>query len=107
LLVDVSGSVNPLFDFEIKAAAQFLETVMRSEDHATVFLIGDQPISVLTRETSTQAAARVRTITLSGKFTAFYDTVFGGGQVPSEERPGQEPPRDPCAHRRRGTTGAN
>jgi len=75
LLVDVSGSINPLFDFEIKAAAQFLETVMKPEDRATIFLIGDKPIALLTRETSSQAAARVRTIVLSGKFTAFYDTV--------------------------------
>jgi Ca-activated chloride channel family protein len=87
LLVDVSGSVNPLFDFEIKAAAQFLETVMRSEDHATIFLIGDQPVSVLTRETSTQAAARVRTITLSGKFTAFYDTVSAAAKYLQKNAP--------------------
>ena len=87
LLVDVSGSVNPLFDFEIKAAAQFLETVMRSEDRATVFLIGDQPVSVLTRETSAQAASRVRTITLSGKFTAFYDTVSAAAKYLQKNAP--------------------
>ena len=75
LLVDVSGSINPLFEFEIKAAAQFLESVMKPEDRATVFLIGDKPQALLTRETSPQAAARVRTIVPSGKFTAFYDTV--------------------------------
>ncbi len=75
LLVDVSGSVNPLFEFEIKAAARFLETVMKPEDRATIFLIGDKPQSDLVRETAAQAAARVRSIVPSGKYTAFYDTV--------------------------------
>lgn len=75
LLIDVSGSVNPLFEFEIKAASQFLETVMKPEDHATIFLIGDQPISLLTREKAAQAAARLRTVVPAGRFTAFYDTV--------------------------------
>jgi Ca-activated chloride channel family protein len=75
LLVDVSGSVNPLFEFEIKAAAQFLETVMKADDRATIFLIGDKPISAMARENSVQAAVRVRAIVPSGKFTAFYDTV--------------------------------
>lgn len=75
LLIDVSGSVNPLFDFEIKAAAQFLESVMKPDDHATIFLIGDKPTSDLARLNSTEAATRVRAIKPSGKFTAFYDTV--------------------------------
>ena len=75
LLVDVSGSVNPLFEFEIKAAAQFLESVMKPDDRATIFLIGDKPISAMARENSTQASIRVRSVVPSGKFTAFYDTV--------------------------------
>jgi VWFA-related protein len=87
LLVDVSGSVNPLFDFEIKAAAQFLESVMKPEDRATVFLIGDKPISLLTRETSAQAAIRVRSITPSGKFTAFYDTVSAAAKYLQKNAP--------------------
>jgi Ca-activated chloride channel family protein len=75
LLIDVSGSVNPLFEFEKTAAAQFLEKVMRPEDRATIFLIGDTPILSLERQTAPQAAARVRTIVVSGKLTVFYDTV--------------------------------
>ncbi len=75
LLIDVSGSVNPLFEFEKTAAAQFLEKVMRPEDRATIFLIGDAPILSLERQTAQQAAARMKTIVISGKFTAFYDTV--------------------------------
>lgn len=75
LLIDVSGSVNPLFEFEKNAAGQFLKTVMKSEDRATIFLIGDKPISLLERENATQAAERLRSVIPSGKFTAFYDTV--------------------------------
>jgi Ca-activated chloride channel family protein len=75
LLIDVSGSINPLFEFEKTAAAQFLESVMKPEDHATIFLIGDQPVLTTARENAAQAAVRVRSIKLSGKFTAFYDTV--------------------------------
>lgn len=75
LLIDVSGSVNPLFEFEKKAAAQFLQTVMKPEDRATIFLIGDKPSAVLQSENSTAAAERLKAVVPSGKFTAFYDTV--------------------------------
>lgn len=87
LLVDVSGSVNPLFEFEIKAAAQFLQTVMKADDRATIFLIGDKPVSLLERENATQAAVRLRTITPSGKFTAFYDTVTAAAKYLQKNAP--------------------
>jgi len=75
LLIDVSGSINPLFEAEKNAAAQFLESVMKPEDRATIFLIGDAPVLTTERETAAQASVRVRSIVLSGKYTAFYDTV--------------------------------
>lgn len=75
LLIDVSGSVNPLFELEKKAAAQFLESVMKPEDRATIFLIGDKPALAQSRENAAQSAIQVRSIVPSGKFTAFYDTV--------------------------------
>ncbi len=87
LLIDVSGSVNPLFEFEINAAAQFLQSVMKSEDRATIFLIGDKPISPMVRENAAQAAARVRTIVPSGKFTAFYDTVSAAARYLQKNAP--------------------
>ncbi len=87
LLIDVSGSVNPLFDFEIKTAAQFLESVMKPDDRATIFLIGDKPITLAVRENAIQAAARVRTIIPSGKFTAFYDTVSTAAQYLQKNAP--------------------
>lgn len=87
LLIDVSGSVNPLFEFEIKAAAQFLESVMKADDRATIFLIGDKPISAMARENAVQAANRVRTIVPSGKFTAFYDTVSAAARYLQRNAP--------------------
>ena len=87
LLIDVSGSVNPLFDFEIKTAAQFLESVMKPDDRATIFLIGDKPVSLAVRENAAEAAARVRTIVPSGKFTAFYDTVSTAAQYLQKNAP--------------------
>lgn len=75
LLIDVSGSVNPLFEFEKKAAAQFLQTVMKPDDRATIFLIGDKPSAVLQSENSSAAAQRLMSVVPSGKFTAFYDTT--------------------------------
>lgn len=87
LLVDVSGSINPLFEFEINAAAQFLQTVMKADDRATIFLIGDKPVSLLERENATQAAVRLRSIRPSGKFTAFYDTVAAASRYLQKNAP--------------------
>lgn len=87
LLVDVSGSVNPLFEFEKKAAAQFLQTVMKPEDRATIFLIGDKPTTVLERENSVQAAHRLQAVTAAGKFTAFYDTVAAAARYLRQNAP--------------------
>jgi VWFA-related protein len=87
LLIDVSGSVNPLFQFQIKAASQFLQTVMKADDRATIFLIGDRPISHAARENATEAAARLLTVKPSGKFTAFYDTVSAAARYLQQNAP--------------------
>ena len=87
LLVDVSGSVNPLFEFEKKAAAQFLRTVMKGDDHATIFLIGDKPLPVGMRENAVQAGERLSAVTISGKFTAFYDTVLTAAKYLQKNAP--------------------
>ncbi|MEO8573291.1 MAG: VWA domain-containing protein [Pyrinomonadaceae bacterium] len=87
LLIDVSGSVNPLFEFEKKAAAQFLQTVMKPDDRATIFLIGDKPSAVLQSENSALAAARLQSVVPSGKFTAFYDTVSSAAKYLRQNAP--------------------
>ena len=87
LLIDVSGSVNPLFEFEKKAAAQFLRTVMKPDDRATIFLIGDKPSAVLQSENATLAAERLQAVVPSGKFTAFYDTVSAAARYLRQTAP--------------------
>ncbi len=87
LLIDVSGSVNPLFEFEKKAAGQFLQTVMKPDDRATIFLIGDKPSSVLRSENAVLAAERLRAVVPSGKFTAFYDTAAAAARYLRQNAP--------------------
>ncbi len=75
LLVDVSSSVNKIFELEKAAAAQFLQGVMRPEDRATIFLITDRPILLQTRDTAENTAINVRLIAQTKSSTAFYDAV--------------------------------
>jgi Ca-activated chloride channel family protein len=86
LLIDVSGSVNPLFEFEKTAAGQFLRTVMKPEDRATIFLIGDKP-TVLQRQSATDAAVALASVMPSGKFTAFYDTTAAAARYLRQNAP--------------------
>ncbi len=67
LLIDVSGSVNPLFEFEKSAAGQFLNTVMKPDDRATIFLIGDKPQALLKSENAASAAERLKSVDTVGK----------------------------------------
>ena len=87
LLIDVSGSVNPLFELEKTAAAQFLQTVMKADDRATIFLIGDQPIAGLQRGNAAEAGDKLRSVVLSGKGTAFYDTVSAAASYLKKSAP--------------------
>lgn len=84
LLIDVSSSVNKIFELEKSAAAQFLQGVMRPEDRATIFLITDQPILLQTRDTAEKTAINVRTIGQTKSSTAFYDTVIAAARYLSQ-----------------------
>lgn len=75
LLIDVSSSVNKIFELEKSAAAQFLQGVMRAEDRATIFLITDKPILLQTRDTAEKTSINIRSIAQTKSSTAFYDTV--------------------------------
>jgi len=76
LLIDVSSSLNPLFKFQQETAAKFLQEVMRPEDRATIFLIGEKPILAQPRDTAEKTASTVRNMPIPGKSaTAFYDTI--------------------------------
>ncbi|MBC7797800.1 MAG: VWA domain-containing protein [Pyrinomonadaceae bacterium] len=76
VLVDVSGSLNTLFEFEKQAAARFLEKIMRPEDRAAIFLISENPKLIQQRDTVEKSAATIRAVEPAKKFTAFYDTVM-------------------------------
>ena len=75
LLFDVSASTDKMFQFELETAAKFLRDVMRAEDRATVFTIAKRPVLIGGRDNADAAAAKIRAITPTKDFTAFYDTV--------------------------------
>lgn len=75
LLFDISASTDAMFNFEQETAAQFLRDVMRPEDRATIFTIGEQPILIQPRESAEKAAIAVKIIQPTKQFTAFYDSV--------------------------------
>ncbi len=87
LLIDVSSSVNKIFELEKSAAAQFLQGVMRPEDRATIFLISDRPILTQTRDTAAKTAINVRSIAGTKSSTAFYDTVTAAAEYLSKNSP--------------------
>ena len=84
LLIDVSSSVNKIFELEKSAAAQFLQGVMRPEDRATIFLITDRPVLMQARDTAQKTAINVRSIMPTKSPTAFYDTVTAAAQYLSK-----------------------
>ena len=75
LLFDISASTDAMFEFEQNTAAQFLKSVMRPEDRATIFTVGEKPVLVQARDTAEKSAIAVKTINPTKQFTAFYDTV--------------------------------
>ena len=75
VLFDVSASTDPMFEFERKTAAQFLQEVMRPVDRATIFTIGEKPILLQRRNVSYRSIETIRKIQPTRQYTAFYDTV--------------------------------
>lgn len=75
VLFDISASTDAMFKFEQQTAAQFLKDVMRPNDRATVFTIGEKPVLVQPRDTAERAASAIQSINSTKAFTAFYDSV--------------------------------
>ncbi len=75
LLFDVSASTDPMFKFEQETAAKFLRDVMRPNDRASVFTIGQKPLLVQTRDTSEKAIEAVKGIGITKGATAFFDAL--------------------------------
>jgi Ca-activated chloride channel family protein len=76
LLIDISSSVDPLFESEKQAAAKFLKDVMRPIDRASIFTVGTRPFLLQPRDTSDKVAERLTSINLQKAATAFYDSVI-------------------------------
>lgn len=75
LLFDVSASTDAMFRFQQETASKFLKDVLRSEDRAAIFTIGQKGVMVQGRETAESAIAAVRSIVPTKEQTAFFDAV--------------------------------
>jgi VWFA-related protein len=87
LLFDVSASTDAMFRFQVETAAQFLRNVMRADDRATIFTIGNAPVMVQSRDTAERSAASLQAITAAKGYTAFYDTVAAAGDYLRKNAP--------------------
>ncbi len=75
LLFDVSASTDAMFQFQQETAAKFLREVMRPDDRATIFTVGQKPMLIQGRETAEKATGSVMAIKATKGATAFFDTV--------------------------------
>jgi VWFA-related protein len=75
LLLDISGSTDPMFPLEQQTAAKFLQSVMKPEDRATIYAIGETPMLVQPRDTAEKSSEMIKKVAPTKGFTAFYDTV--------------------------------
>jgi VWFA-related protein len=75
LLFDISASTDAMFKFEQETAAKFLQGVMRPEDRATVFTVGERAHLIQPRDTAEKSMASILSITPTKEQTAFYDSV--------------------------------
>lgn len=75
LLFDISASTDAMFKFEQDTAAQFLRDVMRPDDRAVIFSIGEKPVIIQPRDSADKAAASVQLLRPENKYTAFYDSI--------------------------------
>ncbi len=87
LLFDISASTDAMFKFEQDTAAKFLRDVMRPNDRATVFTVGQKGNLVHPRDTAERAMAAISTIAPTREQTAFYDTVREAAEYLNKNAP--------------------
>ncbi len=87
LLFDISASTDSMFQFEQETAAQFLKNVMRPEDRATIFTVGERAMMIQSRDTAETSAISIRNIRPTKEFTAFYDTVSAAANYLQKNTP--------------------
>ena len=84
LLFDISASTDPIFKLEQETAARFLAEVMRPQDRATIFTIGEVPKLVQTRNVAFRSIETIRSIQPTKEYTAFFDTVSAAAKYLNE-----------------------
>ncbi len=76
LLFDLSGSVNPRFEFEQQAAIRFLEKVWKPGDTVSIVSFSDQPrIRLQASNSLPEALRKLMGLEPTKSMTAFFDTV--------------------------------
>ena len=75
LLFDVSASTDAMFKFELDTASQFLKEVMRPDDRATIFTIGERLKLIQARSNAETSINAIQSIAPTREQTAFYDAV--------------------------------
>ena len=87
LLFDISASTDSMFKFEQETAAKFLREVMRADDRATIFTIGESAKLILPRDSAEKAAAAIKSIQPTKEQTAFYDSVTAAAKYLQKNAP--------------------
>ncbi len=75
LLFDVSASTDAMFKFQQETAAKFLREVLRGEDRATIFTVGQKPVLIQPRDTAEKSIISTMSISPKKGATAFFDSV--------------------------------
>jgi VWFA-related protein len=64
-----------MFKFEQETAAKFLREVLRPDDRAVIYTVGQKPVMVQGRDTAEKSIASIMNISATKGATAFFDTV--------------------------------
>lgn len=75
VLFDVSASTDTMFRFEQETAAAFLRDVMKENDRASIFTVGQKPMMIQPRDTAERSIASILSIFPQKGATAYFDTV--------------------------------
>jgi Ca-activated chloride channel family protein len=75
LLFDISASTDAMFKFQQETAAKFLQEVLRPDDRAAIFTVGQKPILIQARDSAQKSIEGLRSISPTKEQTAFYDSV--------------------------------
>lgn len=87
LLFDISATTSPMFKFQQETAAKFVGEVMRPEDRATIYTVGESPVLVRSRVPAGEAAAAIKSIVPTKQLTAFYDAVADSSEFLRKNAP--------------------